>query len=503
MALGRASVRRSNTSAPRVDTRQPDISPIILNSYRVVKSKMQRFIIGFIAHAHLRSCPMIVILSFIKAILLPLFVLSFVALGLGAAMTSATIEVQVFHSLLASGGNANTSTLLSWVIIGSFEMCKLMTTYMSSIKISAIVLPVSKRTLSLVHLFFVSISLVATFAYVSNSLYGSLTTDERRSALQQQISNLETQVVNVKETIYNPDTDKRLDSYRQTFDTAVAIANAHQSNWDTSTYQERVNQARDDLTQATQQYQDEFDQEKAQNIADLEEQISACQSELTLANNDVLRSKNNPLIDRVLSLVWRTLSSNSYPQSFYWLCCILTSLVLSIGIEIVITSVFTFIAAPDAILLKLFYEDEQSIRAHSFLFKCLMQAFCGFACILLVNLIVQYTTGTSCIDLVVSLVSLMAGLPLINIFARSTSSAKSENSPKHGDTPIISAVQKLIERGGQIGISSAILIVIYFLIGLLTHSIDPSAMSIPQASALIAGALGSTFLQQLPANRTV
>lgn len=98
MALGRASVRRSNTSAPRVDTRQPDISPIILNSYRVVKSKMQRFIIGFIAHAHLRSCPMIVILSFIKAILLPLFVLSFVALGLGAAMTSATIEVQVFHS---------------------------------------------------------------------------------------------------------------------------------------------------------------------------------------------------------------------------------------------------------------------------------------------------------------------------------------------------------------------------------------------------------------------
>lgn len=434
---------------------------------------------------------MLIVFEFFHFILLPVLILGAVTLSLAAAATSAMIEVTVFETILSSGSNEGASSLVAWTVILGFEAFKMVSAYLIALPEHALNGFLKKRQLFFIRVFLSSISLFATLAYVATSLYASEATMTRTAELQQELDALNAQIQQVQAQTYDPDTDARLDSSRLLFESALETAQLHQDEWRAAEYQEQAEEAQLALDEKIQQYQTEFDADKDAALQDLNGRAADLKTQMDLTNQHTLRDNNNHLIDVVLSMVWAILFQRNYPQICYWGVCFILSLVLGLGLELIITAGLKIISLPQSQVRVLFNETAESSKVYSFVLRITLQSFCAFSAILLINLFLGYTAQSNCLDLGIAFFSLITGLPLLNLFFDGRS-CSSDDSKGTKDSPL-----KTLLRGSQnVGLTSAVLIVIYCLLGLLTRSIDPSDMSIPQAAALMVGAVGSTAFEK-------
>lgn len=432
---------------------------------------------------------MTIVLLFIHTLLLPLFVLLFVGLGLAASITSAMIEANVFSMILAGGNHPENTTLMAWVIVGGFESFKLLTVYLGTVNRRVPHRFQMGWTLRIAKPFFSLISLVATLAFTCNSLYASLATTSLLDSIQQEISTLSDQAVMIEAEHYSADSDPRLEPYQKELDMAIAMAESHQDVWNASSYMDSVSTARARLSEATTAFESDFNEQKQEKIDSIHQEIAELENQKDLKNSDTLHSANNMFLDRVLSLMWQFLAQTDYPQAAYWCTAVVLSLILGIGIELVISGTFAFLAQPQHQLQEAFHVSTETPKAYSWIVRLLLQFACGLSLMLLVALVLKYTSSSVSLNWGASSLALLAGLPLVNLFFE-RNTEPFENLSAH-----ISGIRQALlgfkESSKRIGITSAVLLVLYFLIGALTRSVDPSDMSIPQVAALLAGAVGS------------
>ena len=431
---------------------------------------------------------MIIILNFFNTLLLPILVLCFVGFGLAAAITSAMIEAVVFSMILTGGNQTAETTLIAWIIIGGFEASKLVATYLKTSP--------ARNNLTMNFFFrfarpaFGFISLVATFAFVCNSLYASMATTASLDNIQQNISDLRNQITSVESQNYDPSSDSRLESYRETLRVAITLAEAHQNEWGADSYMEDVSSARDELNNKITTYQKEFETKKEQKINSLTQEIEELNAKMDLTDAENLRANNNLFLDRTLSLIWQIFTQRDYPQIAYWITAIVISLILGCGIEFVINGTLSFLAQSQEQLKEAFHVCEETSKAYSWIVRTILQFACGLSFMLLFALALRYSTSSISFNWGLSSLALITGLPLVNwLFDR-------KPARPHEVSTSLSKIKRTLlgfkENGKHIGVTSAVLIVIYFLIGALTRSVDPSDMSIPQVAALLVGAIGSS-----------
>lgn len=436
---------------------------------------------------------MIIILNFFNTLLLPILVLCFVVFGLAAAITSAMIEAVVFSMILSGGNQAAETSLIAWVVVGGFEASKLITTYLKK----------SPAGNSLTMGYFIKfakpafgfLSLVATFAFVCNSLYASLATTSSIEATQQSISDLNNQITNIELQNYDASSDSRLDSYRETLRVAITLAEAHKNEWGAASYMEDVYSARNELDNKVASFQAAYDVQKEQKLASLTQKVSELNAEMDFTNAENLRANNNTFLDRSLSLIWQIITQKDYPQIAYWITAIVISLILGCGIEFVISGTLSFLAQSQEKLKEAFHVSEETSKAYSWIVRTILQFACGLSFMLLFALALRYSTSPLSFNWGLSSLALITGLPLVNWFFEQSSARSQEVSVQ------LSKVKRtflgLQENGKHIGITSAVLLVIYFLIGALTRTVDPSDMSIPQVAALLVGAIGSNVFSSV------
>lgn len=428
---------------------------------------------------------MLVILAFFDTLLLPILVLAFVFFGLASAITSATIEATVFSMLLAGGDQTSNTGLMCYVVVGGLETFKVVSVYLTAVsKNSSSTLP-SIPSLKIARHVLSTISLIATFSYVCNSLYASRTTAAFVDAVQQEISELNTQILAIESLNYDAASDSRLDSYKEELRIAVSLAESHQNEWGATSYMEAVSMTSDKLNQAALRFQEEFDLEKSDRIASLQDEIAELEAEVDMKNLNTLRANNNSFLDRTLSLIWQMAAQQDYPQQAYWFTAVGISLILGGGIEFVISGALTFLAQPRESLRAAFHVSSETAKASSWLSRMALQLVCALAFMLLFALVLKYSTGSVSLEWQLSSVTLATGIPFVNLFFDRTSSNQKQLS---GIKRFFMAAE---ESGKEIGITSATLIGLYFLIGVLTRSVNPGDMSIPQVAALLAGAVGS------------
>lgn len=419
--------------------------------------------------------------SFVSLFFRPIFALCVLFLNIACIFVSAYMEIQVFKGILLSGENAGQSLLVPAIVVGAFESSKIFLAFLRHRGSTLI----SVKLQRFAYIFFVTVSFICTLIFTANSLFASQQTDADRAALQFKSTELDSQLEQAELEAFDPKQNAFLETYYQKYDEALDAAVQHVGRWDESTYNKRVDDALDELNGKIAEQKAEFENEHVQRVVRLKNQRSQVQAQLDYTDMDSLKQKNNMTLDKFLSFLALLLSGSSYSQRTYLAVGICMALVVSVGSEMGIYITARLMGADNQEMNQIFHAaDNQNYgRLHSWL----MATLCGGGSVWLFLMVLQLF----CIDLNIDLARVMAALAIAPVLVHTdnAAAAQSEHSFK-----LFKGKLTLPHISHQTNLTVLVSLALYCAIGFVKHGVDPSAASIPEAAAILVGALGSRWV---------
>lgn len=310
-------------------------------------------------------------------------------------------------------------------------------------------------------------------------------TDADRAALQFKLTELDSQLEQAELEAFDPKQNAFLETYYQKYDEALDAAVQHVGRWDESTYNKRVDDALDELNGKIAEQKAEFENEHVQRVVRLKNQRSQVQAQLDYTDMDSLKQKNNMTLDKFLSFLALLLSGSSYSQRTYLAVGICMALVVSVGSEMGIYITARLMGADNQEMNQIFHAaDNQNYgRLHSWL----MATLCGGGSVWLFLMVLQLF----CIDLNIDLARVMAALAIAPVLVHTDNAAAAQ--PEHS-FKLFKGKLTLPHISHQTNLTVLVSLALYCAIGFVKHGVDPSAASIPEAAAILVGALGSRWV---------
>ena len=419
--------------------------------------------------------------SFVSLFFRPIFALCVLFLNIACIFVSAYMEIQVFKGILLSGENAGQSLLVPAIVVGAFESSKIFLAFLRHRGSTLI----SVKLQRFAYIFFVTVSFICTLIFTANSLFASQQTDADRAALQFKLTELDSQLEQAELEAFDPKQNAFLETYYQKYDEALDAAVQHVGRWDKSTYNKRVDDALDELNGKIAEQKAEFENEHVQRVVRLKNQRSQVQAQLDYTDMDSLKQKNNMTLDKFLSFLALLLSGSSYSQRTYLAVGICMALVVSVGSEIGIYITARLMGADNQEMNQIFHAaDNQNYgRLHSWL----MATLCGGGSVWLFLMVLQLF----CIDLNIDLARVMAALAIAPVLVHTDNAAAAQ--PEHS-FKLFKGKLTLPHISHQTNLTVLVSLALYCAIGFVKHGVDPSAASIPEAAAILVGALGSRWV---------
>ena len=419
--------------------------------------------------------------SFVSLFFRPIFALCVLFLNIACIFVSAYMEIQVFKGILLSGENAGQSLLVPAIVVGAFESSKIFLAFLRHRGSTLI----SVKLQRFAYIFFVTVSFICTLIFTANSLFASQQTDADRAALQFKSTELDSQLEQAELEAFDPKQNAFLETYYQKYDEALDAAVQHVGRWDESTYNKRVDDALDELNGKIAEQKAEFENEHVQRVVRLKNQRSQVQAQLDYTDMDSLKQKNNMTLDKFLSFLALLLSGSSYSQRTYLAVGICMALVVSVGPEMGIYITARLMGADNQEMNQIFHAaDNQNYgRLHSWL----MATLCGGGSVWLFLMVLQLF----CIDLNIDLARVMAALAIAPVLVHTDNAAAAQ--PEHS-FKLFKGKLTLPHISHQTNLTVLVSLALYCAIGFVKHGVDPSAASIPEAAAILVGALGSRWV---------
>lgn len=419
--------------------------------------------------------------SFVSLFFRPIFALCVLFLNIACIFVSAYMEIQVFKGILLSGENAGQSLLVPAIVVGAFESSKIFLAFLRHRGSTLI----SVKLQRFAYIFFVTVSFICTLIFTANSLFASQQTDADRAALQFKSTELDSQLEQAELEAFDPKQNAFLETYYQKYDEALDAAVQHVGRWDESTYNKRVDDALDELNGKIAEQKAEFENEHVQRVVRLKNQRSQVQAQLDYTDMDRLKQKNNMTLDKFLSFLALLLSGSSYSQRTYLAVGICMALVVSVGSEMGIYITARLMGADNQEMNQIFHAaDNQNYgRLHSWL----MATLCGGGSVWLFLMVLQLF----CIDLNIDLARVMAALAIAPVLVHTDNAAAAQ--PEHS-FKLFKGKLTLPHISHQTNLTVLVSLALYCAIGFVKHGVDPSAASIPEAAAILVGALGSRWV---------
>ena len=419
--------------------------------------------------------------SFVSLFFRPIFALCVLFLNIACIFVSAYMEIQVFKGILLSGENAGQSLLVPAIVVGAFESSKIFLAFLRHRGSTLI----SVKLQRFAYIFFVTVSFICTLIFTANSLFASQQTDADRAALQFKSTELDSQLEQAELEAFDPKQNAFLETYYQKYDEALDAAVQHVGRWDESTYNNRVDDALDELNGKIAEQKAEFENEHVQRVVRLKNQRSQVQAQLDYTDMDSLKQKNNMTLDKFLSFLALLLSGSSYSQRTYLAVGICMALVVSVGSEMGIYITARLMGADNQEMNQIFHAaDNQNYgRLHSWL----MATLCGGGSVWLFLMVLQLF----CIDLNIDLARVMAALAIAPVLVHTDNAAAAQ--PEHS-FKLFKGKLTLPHISHQTNLTVLVSLALYCAIGFVKHGVDPSAASIPEAAAILVGALGSRWV---------
>lgn len=419
--------------------------------------------------------------SFVSLFFRPIFALCVLFLNIACIFVSAYMEIQVFKGILLSGENAGQSLLVPAIVVGAFESSKIFLAFLRHRGSTLI----SVKLQRFAYIFFVTVSFICTLIFTANSLFASQQTDADRAALRFKSTELDSQLEQAELEAFDPKQNAFLETYYQKYDEALDAAVQHVGRWDESTYNKRVDDALDELNGKIAEQKAEFENEHVQRVVRLKNQRSQVQAQLDYTDMDSLKQKNNMTLDKFLSFLALLLSGSSYSQRTYLAVGICMALVVSVGSEMGIYITARLMGADNQEMNQIFHAaDNQNYgRLHSWL----MATLCGGGSVWLFLMVLQLF----CIDLNIDLARVMAALAIAPVLVHTDNAAAAQ--PEHS-FKLFKGKLTLPHISHQTNLTVLVSLALYCAIGFVKHGVDPSAASIPEAAAILVGALGSRWV---------
>lgn len=419
--------------------------------------------------------------SFVSLFFRPIFALCVLFLNIACIFVSAYMEIQIFKGILLSGENAGQSLLVPAIVVGAFESSKIFLAFLRHRGSTLI----SVKLQRFAYIFFVTVSFICTLIFTANSLFASQQTDADRAALQFKSTELDSQLEQAELEAFDPKQNAFLETYYQKYDEALDAAVQHVGRWDESTYNKRVDDALDELNGKIAEQKAEFENEHVQRVVRLKNQRSQVQAQLDYTDMDSLKQKNNMTLDKFLSFLALLLSGSSYSQRTYLAVGICMALVVSVGSEMGIYITARLMGADNQEMNQIFHAaDNQNYgRLHSWL----MATLCGGGSVWLFLMVLQLF----CIDLNIDLARVMAALAIAPVLVHTDNAAAAQ--PEHS-FKLFKGKLTLPHISHQTNLTVLVSLALYCAIGFVKHGVDPSAASIPEAAAILVGALGSRWV---------
>lgn len=419
--------------------------------------------------------------SFVSLFFRPIFALCVLFLNIACIFVSAYMEIQVFKGILLSGENAGQSLLVPAIVVGAFESSKIFLAFLRHRGSTLI----SVKLQRFAYIFFVTVSFICTLIFTANSLFASQQTDADRAALQFKSTELDSQLEQAELEAFDPKQNAFLETYYQKYDEALDAAVQHVGRWDESTYNKRVDDALDELNGKIAEQKAEFENEHVQRVVRLKNQRSQVQAQLDYTDMDSLKQKNNMTLDKFLSFLALLLRGSSYSQRTYLAVGICMALVVSVGSEMGIYITARLMGADNQEMNQIFHAaDNQNYgRLHSWL----MATLCGGGSVWLFLMVLQLF----CIDLNIDLARVMAALAIAPVLVHTDNAAAAQ--PEHS-FKLFKGKLTLPHISHQTNLTVLVSLALYCAIGFVKHGVDPSAASIPEAAAILVGALGSRWV---------
>lgn len=419
--------------------------------------------------------------SFVSLFFRPIFALCVLFLNIACIFVSAYMEIQVFKGILLSGENAGQSLLVPAIVVGAFESSKIFLAFLRHRGSTLI----SVKLQRFAYIFFVTVSFICTLIFTANSLFASQQTDADRATLQFKSTELDSQLEQAELEAFDPKQNAFLETYYQKYDEALDAAVQHVGRWDESTYNKRVDDALDELNGKIAEQKAEFENEHVQRVVRLKNQRSQVQAQLDYTDMDSLKQKNNMTLDKFLSFLALLLSGSSYSQRTYLAVGICMALVVSVGSEMGIYITARLMGADNQEMNQIFHAaDNQNYgRLHSWL----MATLCGGGSVWLFLMVLQLF----CIDLNIDLARVMAALAIAPVLVHTDNAAAAQ--PEHS-FKLFKGKLTLPHISHQTNLTVLVSLALYCAIGFVKHGVDPSAASIPEAAAILVGALGSRWV---------
>ena len=419
--------------------------------------------------------------SFVSLFFRPIFALCVLFLNIACIFVSAYMEIQVFKGILLSGENAGQSLLVPAIVVGAFESSKIFLAFLRHRGSTLI----SVKLQRFAYIFFVTVSFICTLIFTANSLFASQQTDADRAALQFKSTELDSQLEQAELEAFDPKQNAFLETYYQKYDEALDAAVQHVGRWDESTYNKRVDDALDELNGKIAEQKAEFENEHVQRVVRLKNQRSQVQAQLDYTDMDSLKQKNNMTLDKFLSFLALLLSGSSYSQRTYLAVGICMALVVSVGSEMGIYITARLMGADNQEMNQIFHAaDNQNYgRLHSWL----MATLCGGGSVWLFLMVLQLF----CIDLNIDLARVMAALAIAPVLVHTDNAAA---APPEHSFKLFKGKLTLPHISHQTNLTVLVSLALYCAIGFVKHGVDPSAASIPEAAAILVGALGSRWV---------
>ena len=415
--------------------------------------------------------------SFVSLFFRPIFALCVLFLNIACIFVSAYMEIQVFKGILLSGENAGQSLLVPAIVVGAFESSKIFLAFLRHRGSTLI----SVKLQRFAYIFFVTVSFICTLIFTANSLFASQQTDADRAALQFKLTELDSQLEQAELEAFDPKQNAFLETYYQKYDEALDAAVQHVGRWDESTYNKRVDDALDELNGKIAEQKAEFENEHVQRVVRLKNQRSQVQAQLDYTDMDSLKQKNNMTLDKFLSFLALLLSGSSYSQRTYLAVGICMALVVSVGSEMGIYITARLMGADNQEMNQIFHaaDNQDYGRLHSWL----MATLCGGGSVWLFLMVLQLF----CIDLA----RVMAALAIAPVLVHTDNAAAAQ--PEHS-FKLFKGKLTLPHISHQTNLTVLVSLALYCAIGFVKHGVDPSAASIPEAAAILVGALGSRWV---------
>lgn len=353
------------------------------------------------------------VVTIIKSVFIPIFLVAFLLCGLAAATLSAIIEFSVFKDMFSAASSGTIPAfVLAALLVGVFEISKLFLHFLESclsndkIALNKKMPQMRVKAIKYTKVALVCVSFVCTIIFTTSTLYLSGYNESEVTTKIDEIETVYNENIKNEENRLNNEKDKEISFYKDAEISAKEIYESYNVPLDMGEnaynrgiqqqkeYENNYNKAKIEKENKQNELENKYQGIINSRKSDIEEEKNKKIDELkNFSNSETAQKYDNPVLSKFLLFCSNTFFNSDYSRAAYMGIVLLLSLVVAGVLEILINISSSFISEESDFLINLlsgnFKISEDLEKRCDYLIGVTLNAFFSITLFLFINAFLQ------------------------------------------------------------------------------------------------------------------